>query len=313
MPADLSSEAVQDTLPWLFPALAAATLVCVPAYAWFTRGRNYAIFGGIVLGLSVPGALVVHARVTGWAPEDLRTLLDASFAYCMAAAGLHFAHLVRARMRNRIFSPAGVGAGPVLHRAGFMAGFWLLALLPFRLAFWALGWDGVLDAMRWLDLAPYGLAAVSIGTSTRPVTEIVRVRLGIEGPEKTTRIPVERHRRREPAPLTDRPLRIVQITDPHLGPWQSIASLQRILEKLLAKEPDLVLLTGDFLTMESQGTPGTLASALEPVRRLADRSYAIFGNHDHEAPDEVRHAMELEHGVHTAAHRCRVCTRPEPR
>jgi hypothetical protein len=56
-------------------------------------------------------------------------------------------------------------------------------------------------------------------------------------------------------------------------------------------DPDLVLLTGDFLTMESQGSPGALARALEPLQPLAERCYAIFGNHDHEARDEVCHGL----------------------
>ena len=65
-----------------------------------------------------------------------------------------------------------------------------------------------------------------------------------------------------------------------------------MLERLLEKEPDLVLLTGDFLTMEGRGSPGALARAFEPLRSYPGRCHAIFGNHDHEAPEEVRHALE---------------------
>jgi predicted MPP superfamily phosphohydrolase len=57
------------------------------------------------------------------------------------------------------------------------------------------------------------------------------------------------------------------------------------------REPDLVLLTGDFLTMESQADPRLLATALEPLRALRGQAFACFGNHDHEAPDTVRHAL----------------------
>jgi predicted MPP superfamily phosphohydrolase len=87
-------------------------------------------------------------------------------------------------------------------------------------------------------------------------------------------------------------LRVVQITDPHLGPWQPVDRLRRSVERLLEETPDLVLLTGDFLTMEGNGSPGALAQALAPLRAVSDRCYAIFGNHDHEAPDEVRGALE---------------------
>jgi predicted MPP superfamily phosphohydrolase len=105
------------------------------------------------------------------------------------------------------------------------------------------------------------------------------------------RLPVERYRRSPPAPAAARPLRIVQIADPHLGPWQPVHRLRRRLQGLIDHDPDLVVLTGDFLTMEGAGTPGALAAALEPLRRVRERCFAVFGNHDHAASDEVRAAL----------------------
>ncbi len=175
--------------------------------------------------------------------------------------------------------------------AGFLSGLWLLALAPLRGLLDLLGADGVLHAIRGLDLAPFGVALASVVTSVWPQHEVVRVPLATEGPMEITRLPVERHRGRPPAPTVDRPLRIVQIADPHLGPWQSVRMLRRRIEALLAHEPDLVALTGDFLTMEGAATPGALAEALAPLRALPGRCVAIFGNHDHEHPDEVRHAL----------------------
>jgi hypothetical protein len=67
--------------------------------------------------------------------------------------------------------------------------------------------------------------------------------------------------------------------------------LRRRLERLAAHDPDLVLLTGDFLTMESAATPGALATALAPLATLAGRCFAVLGNHDHEAPAEVRRGL----------------------
>jgi predicted MPP superfamily phosphohydrolase len=52
-----------------------------------------------------------------------------------------------------------------------------------------------------------------------------------------------------------------------------------------------VCLTGDFLTMEGSGTPGALARALAPLGPVAERCFAVFGNHDHEAAEEVRSAL----------------------
>jgi predicted MPP superfamily phosphohydrolase len=101
---------------------------------------------------------------------------------------------------------------------------------------------------------------------------------------------------REPSkalPAGDRrPLRIVQITDPHLGPFMSPRRLRRICERAVQAEPDLVVLTGDFLTMESQREVAPLALALAPLTALPGRVFACLGNHDHEALDLVVRALE---------------------
>lgn len=280
---------------WLH-ALALVVAVGVPLHALRLRGRSYAVFAVVVLALSLPGALISHARLVDWVAPALRPWIDGVFLYGVAALGLHMAHLVRARLRGPGFRLAVSVPGQTFMAAGFLAGVWLLALLPVRLALWALGADSLLAALRVLDLAPFILAVGSVATSLRPETELVRVLLGGDRPAEVVRVPVERYRRRTPPLLDSRPLRIVQVTDPHLGPWQPVERLQRHLERLLEHDPDLVLLTGDFLTMEGQGTPGALAESLAPLAAVADRCYAIFGNHDHEAPFEVRGAL-ARHGI----------------
>jgi predicted MPP superfamily phosphohydrolase len=89
----------------------------------------------------------------------------------------------------------------------------------------------------------------------------------------------------------ERPLRIVQITDPHLGPFMSEKRLTKICARAVAENPDLVLLTGDFLTLESQKSPDPLARSLAPLSALEGRVFACFGNHDHECPELVREAL----------------------
>jgi predicted MPP superfamily phosphohydrolase len=278
-------------LTWLFHALAVLTAVGVPLYAWRVRGRAYGIFSGVLLGLSLPGAVAMEWRFSGRVGEEVAAWISLLFTAAMAATGVQLAHLVRARLRGAWFRWLVSVPGQTFVAAGFLAGLWLLALLPLRLLIGAMGWENGLRALHWLDLAPFALCIGSLVTSVRLVPETVRVRLGQTGPGELTRIPIERHRRREPRPLAEETLRIVQIADPHLGPWQSVRQLQRTLESLLARNPDLVLLTGDFLTMEGRGSPGALAQALAPLRSHAGRCYAIFGNHDHEDPDEVRDAL----------------------
>ena len=166
--------------------------------------------------------------------------------------------------------------------------------------FEALGWSGVLGAWTFVEALPLVVAVASILTSTAARSETVRIQLSREGPKEFTRMPVERVRgrsaARSPNASTERgsarPLRIVQLTDTHLGPWQSVSRLRRRIAQLVERDPDLITLTGDYLTMESMGTPGCLVRALAPLVPLADRCVAIFGNHDHEAPEHVRDAMK---------------------
>lgn len=279
-------------------ALALLTLLGVPIYAWLVRSGRYSIFTGISLLVSLPGAILMHARLLDLMPLELDGILTAGFLYSLGATGIHTTSLVRARLRHPLFRLGISVPGQMCMVAGFFSSVWLLLLLPVRGLLSALDQAALLETLRWLDLVPFAVALASLVTSTRIVPETVRLALGDDdGPDTIERVPVERHRRRAPAPLPSRPLRIVQITDPHLGPWQPTRKLRRHLEELVARDPDLVLLTGDFLTMESRGSPGQLAAAFEPLQRVAGRAFACFGNHDHEAPEEVRHALE-SNGIH---------------
>lgn len=278
----------------LFWLLAAATLVGVPTYALRVRGRGYATYGLVILAVALPGALAMHARLRVLLGPAIAPWLDFAFAYSMAAASLHLISLVNPRLRTSAFRYAISIPGMTFIAGGGLSTVWLLVLLLPRLVLWAFGFERTLDVLAWLDLVPIGVAIASVLTSSRLVEEIVRVTVADDGPSQVTRLPVERHRRRRsvPPPLETRPLRIVQITDPHLGPWQPVKKLRRQIDALIDHDPDLVLLTGDFLTMEGMGTPGALAQALEPLRRLPGRCYAAFGNHDHESPEEVRAGLE---------------------
>jgi hypothetical protein len=134
----------------------------------------------------------------------------------------------------------------------------------------------------WL---PYACALIGVLQSLRSREE----RVDLVVADGSSVPDLQRHRAR--APLSSRPLSIVQITDPHLGPFMSVARLRRISERAVERQPDLVLLTGDFLTMESQSDPELLADALAPLAGLPGRCFACFGNHDHEAPETVRAAL----------------------
>ena len=80
-------------------------------------------------------------------------------------------------------------------------------------------------------------------------------------------------------------IRIAQISDIHMGGWMNAERLQYVANILLAQEPDLLLLTGDFLTGNSfaghhQQYLEDLVAILSPLGKTIP-SFAILGNHDY--------------------------------
>lgn len=93
-------------------------------------------------------------------------------------------------------------------------------------------------------------------------------------------------------------LKIVQITDPHLGPFVSIKRLQRICQAAVQANPDIILLTGDYWTPEGEHTfikkekrIGALTEALQPLKSYQGRVFASLGNHDLESDNVLQETI----------------------
>jgi predicted MPP superfamily phosphohydrolase len=246
----------------MFLTASLVALLCVVGVA-LLRSRAYAIFRGVTLGVHTLIASALWPRFEWAAPV---------FLYLHATVYLHSLSLVRPAMR-----PLAYRALVSWPSAWFSAG--TLLALPWAIAI-GLGFEPL---AAWL---PYLVALVGVAQSLSARREEVDLVVA-DGHAGDA---VRRHPRGEAR--VERPLGIVQITDPHLGPFMSVRRLRRICERAVAKRPDLVFLTGDFLTMESQRDQTILANALSPLRALEGRVFACFGNHDHEAPDVVRAALE---------------------
>lgn len=281
---------------WTLIAAAAAIGIGLPLYAWRSRGRTFAIFSTVLCLIAFPAAVALGLRLDDLAARNGVPGVGWLFLYAIAASGVHLSLLVRARMRTRFYRYAVSVPGQALMALGAISLPYFAIALPIAGVLQLAEAPAASAALRWFDLLPVAIVVASLATSMRLRRETVRVELGGREPDSVTRLPVTRHRRKAP-PLSDRPLRIVQITDPHLGPWQPVHRLRRRIDELVSRDPDLVLLTGDFLTMEGNGTPGALAAALEPLKNLQGKCFAIFGNHDHEAPDEVRSGLATN-GIH---------------
>lgn len=77
---------------------------------------------------------------------------------------------------------------------------------------------------------------------------------------------------------------VVQITDPHLGSFMPPLQLRQLCNHVLRLDPDLIFLTGDFFTAEAHRDPDALFHSLEPLKKVANRVFACYGNHDVESP-----------------------------
>ncbi|NOY92150.1 MAG: phosphodiesterase [Deltaproteobacteria bacterium] len=230
------------------------------------RGRFYAIFALVLLSLeSFVGAQLIprFLEVSPW--------LYGAALYLHASVYVHLASLLFAKLRPLAWRAL------VSIPAHFMFGASALAF-P-----WAVGQAlGAEPGYLW---APYALALLGVVHSLTSRRSLVDLRLDeLDIGERVRRYPLGEA-------SAERPLRLVQITDPHLGPWMSVARLKRIAQRAVEHEPDLILLTGDFLTMESNGDPDALAEALSPLGAMPGRVFACRGNHDLEAPRTVAEGL----------------------
>lgn len=73
-----------------------------------------------------------------------------------------------------------------------------------------------------------------------------------------------------------RELKIVQLSDTHIGPIRNSGFMRQIVEKTAALNPDLVLITGDLV----EGTVGLHPSMFDSINKLKVPVLFITGNHD---------------------------------
>jgi len=90
--------------------------------------------------------------------------------------------------------------------------------------------------------------------------------------------------------------RIVQISDIHMGGWMNVERMQQIAGLVLAQNPDVLLITGDFLkgrrvTEATKQGIRDLHKVLRPLAAVVP-AFAVLGNHDyHTDPDAIREML----------------------
>ncbi len=73
---------------------------------------------------------------------------------------------------------------------------------------------------------------------------------------------------------------IIQLTDIHLGQWITPNHLKGIIELVNQEKPDLIALTGDYVSYLIDQYEADLTNCLKNLNPL-DASLAVLGNHDH--------------------------------
>ena len=90
-------------------------------------------------------------------------------------------------------------------------------------------------------------------------------------------------------------LRVVQISDIHMGSWMNLERFQQVSDLVLAQKPDLLLITGDFLfghtfNEASRRDLKDLITILSPLAATLP-SFAVLGNHDYWTNSEAVREM----------------------
>ncbi|HYT90202.1 MAG TPA: metallophosphoesterase [Gemmataceae bacterium] len=71
---------------------------------------------------------------------------------------------------------------------------------------------------------------------------------------------------------------VVQVTDLHHGPWVSLERIREVVDATNALNPDLVLLTGDYIDQNAAYIPPVVAELARLRPRIG--TVAVLGNHD---------------------------------
>jgi hypothetical protein len=94
--------------------------------------------------------------------------------------------------------------------------------------------------------------------------------------------------------------RIAQISDIHFDEFTEPFFVRRVVEHINSLKPDLVLLTGDFISIGPRGTEyahGAVYRCLEILRGIAAPRFACMGNHDSIIGAPVLHPIFASYDV----------------
>lgn len=90
--------------------------------------------------------------------------------------------------------------------------------------------------------------------------------------------------------------RIAQVSDIHMGDWMDRPHLDEVVARVNALQPDLIALTGDFVTREAEPFAQDLVAALGALR-ATNGVFAVLGNHDQSHHEGAVRRVLKESGI----------------
>lgn len=240
-------------------------------------------FLGVVIGVWTGLHMYIHANLAaaGLPPGPLTALLWA------LALGFPASRFGASRL-----------PGPAVRALNWVGTAWMG--LGFMLASWFLA---AALARRGLSLAGYPQWAEPrpwiLGTAAGVILFAARGMFRALGAPREARYRVDRTARYG----MGREARIVQVSDLHLGLILGTEWLGALVDRINALEPDLVLITGDFMDPEF---PDDAGAARELARlRAREGVFAVSGNHEFYAGIERFLALMRKAGVPVLANESR--------
>lgn len=93
------------------------------------------------------------------------------------------------------------------------------------------------------------------------------------------------------------PFKIVFFGDTHFGEFYDITQLERIVKKINAENPDIVIFTGDLIGASGEFVinPDQLSQGLEKIHANYGK-YGVFGNHEYALYDEYDYEETMNNG-----------------
>ena len=86
--------------------------------------------------------------------------------------------------------------------------------------------------------------------------------------------------------------KIVNLSDLHLGQWLTAEYLEGVIDIVNKQEPDMVVLTGDYVSYVLDDVAFDLERCLS-MMKVKDASLAVLGNHDHwNGAEEIRQILK---------------------